>query len=180
MKIGNRIIGYRKQKGISQEELAEKLEVSRQAISRWENDEVIPDGANLIKMSEFFEVSIDAILGNNTKMANETIHAQPDVFDKGVDFVKRHWAKYGYYLCFGGLVTIVMGAIFGGIVSSFVSTSDSLISNPMAMEMGFDDSSQITAFFRVVPSLIVFIGIATTVIGVVLIIHDRKIQKRYK
>ena len=180
MLIGNRITNYRKQKGISQEELAEKLKVSRQAISRWENDEVVPDGANLIKMSEFFGASIDEILGNNTKTTSEVVHSQPDVFDKGVNFVKRHWAKYGYYLCFGGVANVAVGFIFWGAVSFYVSTSEGMFSNSMASGMEFDNSDPISTFIKFVPSLFIFIGIATTVVGVALIIHDRKIQKRYK
>lgn len=52
----------RKQAGLSQEQLAERLSVSRQAISRWENGEVLPDAPNLVSISKLFGVSIDYLL----------------------------------------------------------------------------------------------------------------------
>jgi len=65
-------------------------------------------------------------------------------------------------------------------VSFYVSTSEGMFSNSMASGMEFDNSDPISTFIKFVPSLFIFIGIATTVVGVALIIHDRKIQKRYK
>ena len=50
----------RKQKGLSQEELAEKIFVSRQAVSRWENGETVPSTETLKLLSEFFDVSVNS------------------------------------------------------------------------------------------------------------------------
>ena len=60
--IANRLCAYRKHHGISQEELAEKLGVSRQAISKWERSEASPDTDNLISLSQVYEVTLDALL----------------------------------------------------------------------------------------------------------------------
>ena len=54
----------RKQKGLSQEELAEKIFVSRQAVSRWENGETVPSTETLKLLSEFFDVSVNTLLGS--------------------------------------------------------------------------------------------------------------------
>ncbi len=62
MKIADRIQRLRKMKGISQEELAEKMGVSRQAVSKWESEQSIPDLDKIIVMSEYFEVTTDYIL----------------------------------------------------------------------------------------------------------------------
>ena len=62
MKFEEKLIKLRKSNGMSQEELAEKLHVSRQAISRWEQGATMPDGTNLIKLGELFGVSIDYLL----------------------------------------------------------------------------------------------------------------------
>ena len=72
MNIGKRIYELRKSKGISQEELAEILNVSRQAISKWENNTSLPELDNIILISDYFEVSTDYILkgiNNNKKKA---------------------------------------------------------------------------------------------------------------
>ena len=54
MSLGEKIREQRKQAGLSQEPLAEKLNVSRQAITKWETDKGIPDVANLIAISDEF------------------------------------------------------------------------------------------------------------------------------
>ena len=62
MNIANRIQQLRKQKGFSQEELADKVGVSRQAVSKWESEQSTPDLEKIIAMSELFEVTMDYIL----------------------------------------------------------------------------------------------------------------------
>ena len=62
--IGEKLSKLRKENGISQEELAEKLNISRQAISKWENNESLPDTENLIAIAKLFNVSIDFLVGN--------------------------------------------------------------------------------------------------------------------
>lgn len=62
MTLGERIKNYRKELGLSQEELAEKINVSRQAITKWENDSGIPDIDNLISLSKIMGVSLDELV----------------------------------------------------------------------------------------------------------------------
>lgn len=62
MNVSDRIRELRKIKGISQEELAGKLGVSRQAISKWESEQSIPDIDKIISLSDYFEVSTDYLL----------------------------------------------------------------------------------------------------------------------
>ena len=62
MNVADRIQNLRRSKGISQEELADKIGVSRQSVSKWESEQSIPDIDKVIIMSEFFEVTTDYIL----------------------------------------------------------------------------------------------------------------------
>lgn len=62
MTIGGRLASERKKLGLTQEELGSKLDISRQAISKWESDISLPDTANLIKLSSLFSTSIDFLL----------------------------------------------------------------------------------------------------------------------
>ena len=57
----------RKQAGLSQEELADQLEVSRQAISKWEMGQSAPDPEKIVRMSELFGVSTDTLLLRNNE-----------------------------------------------------------------------------------------------------------------
>lgn len=62
MNISDRIQSLRKIKGISQEELADKIGVSRQAVSKWESEQSIPDIEKIILLSDYFEVTTDYLL----------------------------------------------------------------------------------------------------------------------
>ena len=62
MNMADRIQYLRKSKGISQEELADKVGVSRQAVSKWESEQSTPDLEKIIIMSDFFGVTTDYIL----------------------------------------------------------------------------------------------------------------------
>ena len=58
----------RTQKGLSQEALAEQVYVTRQAVSRWENGETVPNTETLIRLSKLFDVSINTLLGSPRKL----------------------------------------------------------------------------------------------------------------
>lgn len=73
-KFKNQLINLRKQKGISQEFLADKLQVSRQTISKWELGETTPDLEKLTRLSIFFEVSLDDLVFGSS-LCSETIEA---------------------------------------------------------------------------------------------------------
>ncbi len=62
MTFGEKLLKLRKEGGLSQEGLAEKLSVSRQAVSRWENEGILPDCVNLLEISRLFGVSTDYLL----------------------------------------------------------------------------------------------------------------------
>lgn len=62
MTFGEKLLKLRKEGGLSQEGLAEKLSVSRQAVSRWENEGILPDCVNLLEISHLFGVSTDYLL----------------------------------------------------------------------------------------------------------------------
>ena len=62
MSIADRILTLRKSKGMSQEQLAEAMGVSRQAVSKWESEQASPDPEKIIAMSEIFGVTTDYLL----------------------------------------------------------------------------------------------------------------------
>ena len=62
MALSEKIFTLRKQKGLSQEQLGEALGVSRQAVSKWESGQSLPDLDKLLALSRYFEVSTDSLL----------------------------------------------------------------------------------------------------------------------
>lgn len=75
--IAERLFLLRKQKGLSQEELADMTEVSRQAVSKWERGEAVPDIDKLVKLSEIYGVSIDSIVKGNAAETEEDDFFRP-------------------------------------------------------------------------------------------------------
>ncbi len=73
MSLGEKIKEQRKQAGLSQEQLAEKLNVSRQAITKWETDKGIPDVANLLAISDEFGLSLDELIKGNVAVKKKII-----------------------------------------------------------------------------------------------------------
>lgn len=62
MSLGNSLYKYRKKKGLSQEEVAEKLGVSRQTISKWETEETVPDIYQAKKLAKIYGLSLDELI----------------------------------------------------------------------------------------------------------------------
>lgn len=86
LEIASRLQKLRKEKGFSQEELAEKLGISRQAVSKWERAESSPDTDNLICLARLYGISIDELLNvdeeTNIQSEDEEDEDLKDEFDK--------------------------------------------------------------------------------------------------
>lgn len=72
----------RKQKGFSQEELASRLHVVRQTISKWEKNLSVPDADTLIRLAEILEVSVSELLGSKIETENENENVTNDVAEQ--------------------------------------------------------------------------------------------------
>ena len=83
IEIANRLYELRKKNGLSQEELAEKIGVSRQAVSKWERAESSPDTDNLIELARLYGVSLDGLLFTTEpverKSAEQSMRTQEDI-----------------------------------------------------------------------------------------------------
>ena len=77
MEFHERLLEVRKKAGMTQSDLAEKLDVSRQAVSRWEMGTAKPEFENLIAISNIFSVSIDYLLKGVEEHAPEAINEEP-------------------------------------------------------------------------------------------------------
>ncbi len=72
MEIEKKLKEARTNAGLTQEQVAEKIMVSRQTISNWENGKSLPDIVSIIKLSDLYQISLDELLKGDTKM-NEKI-----------------------------------------------------------------------------------------------------------
>ncbi len=174
MKLHEKIISLRKRNGLSQEGLAEKIGVSRQAVSKWETGEALPEVTKLKALAETFGVTVDFLL-DETK----TEYTPPDFkhrrtlsdryldsIDNLVDkltinfpsFIKR----YGWI---GGILLIICGIyrVLTCVFSLFSVTKISSVINSYMPTYGA------TGFAIVVTGFQILVGIACIVAGAVII-----------
>jgi transcriptional regulator with XRE-family HTH domain len=81
MEFNNRLYQLRKQKGFSQEELANRLNVSRQTVSKWEVGDSTPDMEKLVAISDLFDVSLDMLIMGKEAPAPEAAPAKSELVD---------------------------------------------------------------------------------------------------
>ena len=94
--LGNRIVFHRKRLGLTQDQLAEKLGVTAQAVSKWENDQSCPDITMLPKLAQLFSISIDALLGHEQEEKVHTAevvdeHDHDDDENDGIHIHNGNW-----------------------------------------------------------------------------------------
>ena len=107
MELGQRIKDYRNLNKMSQEELAERVYVSRQTISSWENDKSYPDIHSLIMLSEIFNVSLDDLVKGDIEIMKEKIS------ENVISRFKKDSVIYGVLLILSMILIVPMNKYFG-------------------------------------------------------------------
>lgn len=115
--FSEKLYELRKAKKLSQEELAERLNVARQTISKWETGATTPDTNNLIELSNIFEISIDEFVGKNVKQEDENEPENKKANKKKIIIVS-------ILILLISLVVIYTGIIIyrANVVSNFVTS----------------------------------------------------------
>lgn len=121
MMLNKQIKLYREKNGLSQEQLAKQLYVTRQSVSKWEAGEVVPDLDKIITMAKIFNVSLDnLILGVND---NKTITKKPNneefIFDPNKNKYVRRYGQMNFW----DFLAKYWWMIFpiGGFIMGFIS-----------------------------------------------------------
>ena len=132
MTFGEKLQSLRKQKGMSQEQLASQLTVSRQAISKWELDSSSPDIDNVIQLSKIFNVSTDYLLHDEIENSSDAAIETPNI-------TESNGKHFGVSKTILGILFTSIGSIGMLIISVLSSIYPVFISYPM--EAGKEDTS---------------------------------------
>ena len=116
MAFSEKLYELRKKSGLSQEELADQLGVSRQAVSKWESDKAFPESGTLIGISVLFDVSLDYLLKDD-EPASETKAAVPQD-DRSVKETARNKRIIGIVISIAGIVCLIVWGIVSVILPS--------------------------------------------------------------
>lgn len=107
MTFAEKLKSIRKQAGMSQEKLAEKLGVSRQAVTKWETNMGIPDVENIMAIAALFDISIDELLGKEKEEKGQSDYLYESITEYDIDEPKR------YDMNFGGAKQLVLSGYDG-------------------------------------------------------------------
>lgn len=96
MSLGNSLFNARKKSGLSQEEVAEKLGVSRQTISKWELDETLPDIRQSKKLSNLYHLTLDELIDFDidVKEIERMIESTSEEIEQKIDWTSAWGKKY--------------------------------------------------------------------------------------
>ncbi|SEL24186.1 Helix-turn-helix domain-containing protein [Carnobacterium iners] len=117
MVLGERLKESRMNRGYSQGDVADHLQISRQSISKWENGNSYPDLDNLVKLSDYYEISTDELLKENEVLKNEL---KIEEYYQKLTFIQSKGEKdEGLILLAVALISFLITPI-GLIVASFL------------------------------------------------------------
>lgn len=200
MKFSEKIIWCRKKSGLSQEMLAEKVGVSRQAVSKWETGESEPEISKLKVLAEIFGVTVDWLLSeseepyineNNSDIRiGESVPGRDDTYlsaKVSTGFIKRLIRRYGWlagvYIAvigviwagMGALVKYISGKMLSGFSSDFFNAptfpeSSNFINAPSFPESEMNFFNPVDVF----GSVFMAVGIIVACIGIILAVYLKK------
>ena len=143
MKLSDKIIKLRKVNGWSQEDFAEKMNVSRQAISRWENGTALPDAQNVLQISKLFNVTTDYLLNDDYESDSDIPAVQTAAKETKDLFSKKKRLHLIAAICF----TVSVFCSLIGIVNSINDIQLGLSWFTLALCAG-NAAAQFVLFFK--------------------------------
>ena len=146
--LSEKIYQLRKNSGLSQEQLAEQLNVSRQAISKWEQGTAVPESEKLITISNYFCVTVDYLLKEDT---TDTMNTTAEVMEEKPKMMA------GIVICIAGIVSMVIW----GLLSIFRPETSNQLS----------DSSMITIDGN---GIFLMLCVVAIVVGASLLLKSKK------
>ena len=176
MKLGEKIASQRRKLGLSQEELASRLNVTRQAVSKWETGTSVPELETLVALAKVFGVTTDYLLSVEEPQET-TAPADPpqDTLDRLPGFLEKIHRRYGW-LC--GVYLAISGVGFLGI--GFLSR---VVLNNMFGVPGLFGTAAADPFFteiiqnnpvRTTGTFVMILGAAMILTGILLAIWLKK------
>lgn len=145
MSFGEKLQDLRRRAGMSQDNLAERLDVSRQAVSKWERDETMPETEKLVRIAQLFGASLDELLLDREPPKEPEPQPQPQyrpVYRHDyVNQFRRHGYKLGYILIVIGTLicafSLIMRLLWPAFGNSFLGSADDFMSDISISDVPF-------------------------------------------
>ena len=121
MELSKKIYQLRKLSGMTQEQLAEKLNISRQTLSKWENGTSIPDVESVVRLSTLFHTSLEELLLDENRVEEE----KTQITLEDMMRINAHNRRMNLLLC-SGLLFLAIGIIIAAFERMIETTTESL------------------------------------------------------
>nr|WP_317325245.1 helix-turn-helix transcriptional regulator [uncultured Flavonifractor sp.] len=121
MTLDKKLACLRKKQGLSQADVSEKLDISRQAVSRWENGVAIPSIENLRYLSKLYHVSLEYLLddtADETEKIEISDHRERDVDNLSSNFEKHHKYRTKQIIIIGICIVLIICTLFAVFVAA--------------------------------------------------------------
>ncbi len=143
-KIGSFLKELRKEKAITQEQLADKFNVSSRTVSRWENGNNMPDLDILIDISDFYEVDLRDILNGERKESQNDVN---DSILQAVNYSNTEAEKYNKRIFICEVVAVVLIVLAVMVKETSIYSSYSLVKNMVSLSEGLGVGLMIAGLF---------------------------------
>lgn len=176
MILADKIIRLRKKNGWSQEELAEKMNVSRQAVAKWERGTSLPSTANLLALSRIFGCGVSELTGTPQE-AEQTPAGQ--AISPGQDPISELRNNPPHSIVFAGVILLVLTAVL--CLAAAVGTLLVCLVTPAVPEgvIGYADGP--TSIWVAGPDISgVIFSIAALILGVILLVCAVRLWRRHR
>ena len=175
MKFGDKLIALRKKKGLSQEELAEKLNVSRQSGSKWESNNTYPETDKIVQICNIFECTMDDLINDNItdiesieRKSKNNINVMVDSF---LDFITKTINMFSRMKFTSGFKCVIEMIIIALVMLTlgylFVGLSERVLSGFYPFEKGME------IFNGIIKSVLMLIW---AIISFIVLVHVFKIR----
>ena len=182
MTLSEKILYYRKSAGLSQEELAARVGVSRQAVSKWETGESTPELSKVVLLARAFHITTDQLLSPEPPQSSRPSSAPssapshaPDPKYQAIPFFGRMVRRWGWlagvYLFLQGAGMTLVGGIARYAFSSMMAPVyqfQGMTGTGMEVLFADDPFSRTSSVFLTIPTVIMVLGVLVMIAGAVL------------
>ena len=175
MKFGDKLLGLRKKNGLSQEELAEKLGVSRQSVSKWESNNAYPETDKIVQICNLFSCTMDDLINDEITDIKQIERKEKNnistYIDSFLEFITKTINMFSDMKFSSGLKCviemIIVGLLLALLGNVLVGISSSVISNLFSMIKGY------MVIYKVIHSIL---AVVWFIVEVIILVHIFKIR----
>lgn len=174
MTTGQKIQNRRKSLGLSQDQLAAQLNVSRQSISKWEQDIALPDLQNGVELCRVLGMTIEELLHKDEHAVKEPMVESENSFQSAEKFVKKVWHYYGWVIAGFGAAMTLAAFVFKSISSAMNQQANSMFDGMFVGFGGFfGNRPNVTNVFNPFLDGMMVLGMAIMVAGVAIFLYGQ-------